>query len=50
MSCIEAHLQPRSLNIVSLSNVIEGSYRSWDWYTTDQLVGGLQQKKETGFR
>ena len=27
----------------------EGSYRSWDLYTTDQLVDGLQQKKKTGF-
>ena len=25
--------------------MIEGSYRSWDLYTTDQLVDGLQEKK-----
>ena len=35
-----------SLNIVSLSDMIEGSYRSWDLYTTGQLVDGLQQKKK----
>ena len=29
--------------------MIEGSYRSWDLYTTGQLVDGLQQKKKTGF-
>ena len=40
--CTAAHLRPRSLNIVSLS----GSYRSWDLYTTGQLVDGLQQKKK----
>ena len=28
---------------------VEGSYRSWDLYTTGQLVDGLQQKKKTGF-
>ena len=52
MSCTAAHLRSGSLNIVSLSDMIEGSYRSWDLYTTDQLVGGLQQKKKkkkTGF-
>ena len=27
----------------------EGSYRSWDLYTTGQLVDGLLQKKKTGF-
>ena len=26
-------------------DMIEGSYRSWDLYTTGQLVDGLQQKK-----
>ena len=26
--------------------MIEGSYRSWDLYTTVQLVDGLQQKKK----
>ena len=31
------------------SYMIEGSYRSWDLYTTGQLVDGLQQKKKTGF-
>ena len=41
-----AHLQSRSLNIVSLSDLIEGFYRSWDLYTTDQLVSGLQQQKK----
>ena len=33
-------------------NMIECSYRSWDLYTTGQLVDGLQQqkkKKKTGF-
>ena len=34
-----------TLNIVSLSDTIEGSYHSWDLYTTGQLVDGLQQKK-----
>ena len=46
MSCTAAHLRSRSLNIVSLSDMIEGSYRSWDLYTTGQLVDGLQQKKK----
>ena len=27
-------------------NQIESSYRSWDLYTTGQLVDGLQQKKK----
>ena len=45
MSCTAAHLRFRSLNIVSLSNMIEDSYCSWDLYTTGQLVDGLQQKK-----
>ena len=36
-------------NIVSLSNMIEGSYCSWDLYTAGQLVDGLQQKKENRF-
>ena len=51
MSCTAAHLRSRSLNIVSLSDTIEGSYRYWDLYTTVQLVDGLQQqqKKETVF-
>ena len=49
MICTAAHIRFRSLNIVSLSDMIEGSYRSWDLYTTDQLVDGLQQKKKTGF-
>ena len=44
MSFTVAHLRSRSLNIVSLSDMIEGSYRSWDLYTTGQLVDGLQQK------
>ena len=26
--------------------MIEGSYRSWDLYTTGQLVDGVQQKKK----
>ena len=46
MSRKVAHLRSRSLNIVSLSHMIEGSYRSWDLYTTGQLVDGLQQKKK----
>ena len=37
------------LNIVSISDMIEGSYRSWDLYTTGLLVDGRQQKKKTGF-
>ena len=32
-------------NCVIVSDMIEGSYRSWDLYTTGQLVDGLQQKK-----
>ena len=28
---------------------VEGSYRSWDLYTTGQLVDGLQQEKKIGF-
>ena len=31
MSCTAAQLWSRSLNIVSLSDMIEGSYRSWDF-------------------
>ena len=46
MSCTAAHLRSRSLNIVSLSDMIEGSYRSWDLYPTGQLEDGLQQKKK----
>ena len=49
MSCAVAYLRSRSLNIVSLSDMIEGSYRFWDLYTTGQLVDGLQQKKENRF-
>ena len=49
MSCTAAHLRSRSLNIVSLSDIIEGSYRSWDLYTTSQLVDGLQQKRKPVF-
>ena len=44
-----AHLQSRSLNIVSLSDMIEGSYRSWDLYTTGKLEDGLQQKRKSIF-
>ena len=29
--------------------MIEGSYRSWDLYTTGQLVDGLQQKRKSVF-
>ena len=47
--CTAAHLRSRSLNTVSLWDMLEGFYRSWDLYTTGQLVDGLQQKKETGF-
>ena len=46
MSCTAVHLQSHSLNIVSLSDMIEGSYRSWDLYTTVQLEDGLQQRKK----
>ena len=49
MSCTAVHLRSRSLNIVSLSDMIEGSYRSWDLYTTGPLVDGLQQKTKTCF-
>ena len=35
--------------VVSLSDMIEGSYRSWDFYTTGQLADGLHQQKKTGF-
>ena len=34
---------------MSLSDMIEGSYRSSDLYTTSQLIDGLQQKKQIGF-
>ena len=34
---------------ILLFHPVEGSYRSWDLYTTGQLVDGLQQKKKTGF-
>ena len=44
--CTAAHLRSRSLNIVSLSDMIEGSYHSWNLYTTGQLVDGLQRKKK----
>ena len=49
MNYTAEHLWFRSLNIVSLWDMIEGSYRSWDLYTTGQLVDGLQQKKENRF-
>ena len=49
MRCTAAHLRSRSLNIVSLSDMIEGSYRSWDLYTTGQLEDGLQQKRKSVF-
>ena len=49
MSFTAVRLRSRSLNIVSLSDMIEGSYHSWDLYTTGQLVDGLQQKKENRF-
>ena len=49
MNCTAVHLRSRSLNIVSLSDMIEASYLSWDLYTTGQPVDGLQQKKKTGF-
>ena len=45
MICTAAHLRSRSLTVVSLSDMIEGSYHSWDLYTTGQLVDGLQEKK-----
>ena len=49
MSYTAVHLRYRSLNIVSLSDMKESSYRSWDMYTTGALVDGLQQKKKPGF-
>ena len=48
MSCTAAHLLSRSLNIVSYSDMIEGSYLSWDLYTTGQLVA-CATKKENWF-
>ena len=36
MSFTAAHFRSRSLNIVSFSDMIEGSDRSWDLYTTGQ--------------
>ena len=47
--CTAAHLRSRSLNIVSLSDMKEDFYCSWDLYTNGQLEDGLQQKKKTGF-
>ena len=47
--CTAAHLRSCLLNIVSLSDMIEGSYHSWDLYKTGQLVDDLQQKKENRF-
>ena len=47
--CTVAHLRSRSLNIVSLSDMIEGFYGSWDLYTTGQLVDCLQQKRKSVF-
>ena len=46
MSFTAVHLRSGSLSIVSLSDMIEGSYRSWDLYTTGQLVDGLQQQQK----
>ena len=45
MNCTAAHLRSRSLNIVSLSDMIEGSYRSWDLYTTGQKKKKRKKKK-----
>ena len=47
--CTAAHLRSCPLNIVSLSDMIEGSYCSWDLSTTGQLVDGLQQKRKLVF-
>ena len=49
MSCTAAHLRSRSLNIVLLSDMMEGSYRSWDLYTTGQLVDCRQHKRKSVF-
>ena len=49
MSYTAVHLQSRWLNIVSISDMIEGSYRSWDLYTTGQLVDSLLQKRKPVF-
>ena len=46
MCCTTAYLQSRSLNIVSLSDMIEGFYRSSNLYTTGQRVDGLRQNKK----
>ena len=49
MGCTAVYLRSRLLNIVSLSDMIEDSYRSWDLYTTGQLVDDLQQKRKPVF-
>ena len=46
MSCTAAHIRSLLLKIGSLSDRIEGSYRSWDLYTTGQPVDSLQQKRK----
>ena len=43
------HLGSATGHLIAPGDMIEGSYRSWDLYTTGQLVDGLQQKKKTGF-
>ena len=37
------------VSVMSLSDMIEGSYRSWNLYTTGPLVDGLQQKRKPVF-
>ena len=46
MSCTAAHLRSRSLNIVSLSDMIESSFHSWHLFTTSRWSAA---KKENRF-
>ena len=46
MRCTAARLRSHSLNIVSFSDMIEGSYRSYNLYTTGQQVDGLKKKEK----
>ena len=48
--CVRRGITKREKVSKSSSDIfVEGSYRSWDLYTTGQQVDGLQQKKKTGF-
>ena len=48
MSCTAAHLWSCSMNIVSISDMIEGFYRSWDLYNWPTSKWSAT-KKETRF-